>query len=145
MYTLSILRLYATNLVFMQYAQINGTFQVCDSDDMLPPGVFTTAPGATTTWFQPTVGPVGTPPYVPITPSSSNCQTFASTQLFVAAATATATGGSASGAATSGASGTRSGSGSSPSATGSSGAVAVGAPITVLVAALFGVALTLLS
>ncbi|KAF8515574.1 hypothetical protein JB92DRAFT_62930 [Gautieria morchelliformis] len=59
------------------YGQINGTFEVCDSDDMTPPGVFTTAPGQTTTWFQPQTGPV-VPPYTTSIPASSNCQTFSS-------------------------------------------------------------------
>lgn len=34
------------------YGHINGTFEVCDSDDMQPPGVFS-ANGALTTWTQP--------------------------------------------------------------------------------------------
>jgi len=63
------------------YNAINGTFSVCDSDDMTPPGVYTTN-GATTTWFQPPEGVVPTPPYTPVLPSSSNCQTFSSAQLF---------------------------------------------------------------
>lgn len=67
------------------YGAINGTFEVCDSDDMTPPGIFTQN-GQLTTWFQPAVQPF-TPPYTPTLPSSSNCVTYASTQLFAAVAT----------------------------------------------------------
>jgi hypothetical protein len=63
------------------YANINGTFQVCDSDDMTPPGVYVTD-GVTMTWFQPTDGEAIIPPYTPNTPSSSNCHTFSSEQLY---------------------------------------------------------------
>ncbi|KAH8118033.1 hypothetical protein DFH11DRAFT_1571992 [Phellopilus nigrolimitatus] len=76
------------------YGSINGTFEVCDSDDMTPPGVFTTN-GATTTWFQPQTGAV-VPPYTPTIPSSSNCQTYSSSQLFAAVATDASVVGSAS-------------------------------------------------
>ncbi|KLO17171.1 hypothetical protein SCHPADRAFT_846825 [Schizopora paradoxa] len=67
------------------YGSINGTFEVCDSEDMTPPGVFVEN-GVTTTWFQPASGPV-VPPYTTTVPSSSNCVTYQSTQLFAAAAT----------------------------------------------------------
>ncbi|KAF8583016.1 hypothetical protein K439DRAFT_1634789 [Ramaria rubella] len=134
------------------YPAINGTFQVCDSDDMAPPGIFTTAPGATTTWFQPLNGPVGTPPYTTSIPSSSNCQTYASTELFAAAATAfpSASGaaGSNGGAAAptgSGATGSRSGSAAGPSATGKSGAAGLAAPVAIIGAALFGAVVTVMA
>jgi len=133
------------------YNNINGTFQVCDSDDMTPPGIFTTAPGQTTTWFQPQTGPV-IPPYTTQPVSSSNCQSFASSDLFAAAASAfptttssgvsaTLTGASGSNPG-SGASGTRSGSSAGASPTGNSAAV-VGAPITVFAGAVLGAVLTI--
>lgn len=86
------------------YGAINGTYTVCDSDDMTPPGVFTQANGQVTTWFQPQTGPV-IPPYTTTIPASSNCHTFSSQQLFATAAatttssstTATGTGGSSTG------------------------------------------------
>jgi len=119
------------------YNNINGTFQVCDSDDMTPPGVYTVN-GQTTTWTQGPEGVPVTPPYTTSIPPSSNCHTYASTDLFAAAATVTpsvgapaATGTSApsSGAAPSGgASASRSGSAQGASSTGDSGgAVAIGA------------------
>jgi len=107
------------------YAAINNTYTVCDSDDMEPPGVFTTD-GTVTTWFQPQTGAV-VPPYTPTIPASSNCVTYSSAQLFASAAsdsavssatttgTAKPTGSSGSG---SGSTSSRSGSGSTPSATG---------------------------
>lgn len=102
------------------YAAINGTYEVCDSDDMTPPGVFTTN-GATTTWFQPPEGVVPTPPYTPTLPASSNCQTFSSAQLF---GTAAASSGASSPSGTSGA-GSGVGSGASGSRTaGTSGSTA---------------------
>ncbi|KAF8522963.1 hypothetical protein BU17DRAFT_64162 [Hysterangium stoloniferum] len=110
------------------YDNINGKFEVCDSDDMTPPGVFTTAPGQTTTWFQAGSPPI--PPYNTRPISSSNCHTFASSQLFAAdpgtpsaTATVTLTARSSSGsvAATGVPSGSIVGSGSAvPSATGTS-------------------------
>lgn len=111
------------------YNAINGTFTVCDSDDMEPPGVFTTN-GQVTTWFQPQTGPI-VPPYTPTQVASSNCQTYASSQLFAAAATDTAVVTSSSAATTakstgtsggssgSGSTASRSGTGSTASATGS--------------------------
>jgi len=63
------------------YAHIDGTFQVCDSDDMTFPGVYVSN-GVTTTWTQ---GPESLPvsaPYSPTAPASSNCHTFSSEQLF---------------------------------------------------------------
>lgn len=137
------------------YNSINGTFSVCDSDDMTPPGIYTGPDGQTSTWFQPTVGPVGTPPYTPTIPASSNCQTFSSEQLFAAAATATstsgssaasATGGSGSGSGAGSAGSTTRSSGSSPAATGgSNGAAALGAPVAVFATAVFGVILAVMA
>jgi len=66
------------------YGAINGSFEVCDSDDMLAPGVYTSN-GVVTTWSQ-TSSPF-IPPYTTSIPSSSNCATYQSTQLFAAAAT----------------------------------------------------------
>jgi len=71
------------------YGAINGTFTVCDSDDMADPGVFTTN-GKATTWTQPFSGPI-TVPYTTTIPSSSNCHTYASTDLFAEVATASLT------------------------------------------------------
>ncbi|KAF8583002.1 hypothetical protein K439DRAFT_1634777 [Ramaria rubella] len=138
------------------YGQINGTFEVCDSDDMTPPGVFTTAPGQTTTWFQPTVGPVGIPPYTTSIPSSSNCQTYASSELFAAAASAFPTTSSGAGASPTGGSNGSGGSsasqsrssgaaGASPTGSGKNGAAGLGAPVAVFVAAVFGAVFTIMA
>jgi hypothetical protein len=115
------------------YSAINGTFTVCDSDDMADPGVFTTN-GVATTWFQPLGVPVTTIPYTPTVPASSNCHTYSSTDLFAAAATAvpTSSGASATPTGASGSSGgsstaSRSGSAAGAAQTGTGGAVAVGA------------------
>lgn len=119
------------------YGSINGTFTVCDSDDMADPGVFTTN-GQATTWFQPLGVPVTTIPYTPTVPASSNCHTYASTDLFAAAATVTpsisipgspAPTGSSAPSGKSGSSGspTASRSGSAQGATQTGGAVAAGA------------------
>jgi len=115
------------------YSHVNGTFQVCDSDDMTPPGVFTTN-GATTTWFQGPEGVPVSPPYTPNIPASSNCHTFSSEQLFGAATTSGASGSQTGG--VSGGTGARSGSGSSASQTGTGAAVSLtgGIPMAFLVA-----------
>jgi hypothetical protein len=62
---------------------VNGTFEVCDSDAMDIPGVYTVN-GQTSSYAQPaeSLGPITTVPYTPRIPSSSNCQTFASSALF---------------------------------------------------------------
>lgn len=103
-----------------------GVFEVCDGDSMTPIGQYV-SDGATTTWTQPWSG-TWTVPYTPTVPASSNCRTFASTDLFAdagqptasgsgAASSATASGAKASG---SGSTASRSGSSSGASATGSS-------------------------
>jgi len=107
------------------YEHINGTFQVCDSDDMTPPGVYEVG-GVTMTWTQGPEGEPVNPPYTPVIPKSSNCHTFSSAQLYGAAPTSSSTSatttGSGAGATATGSnpssSGSRSGSGASPTKTG---------------------------
>jgi len=131
------------------YPAINGSFTVCDSDDMAPPGIFTNAAGQTTTWRQPFTGTFSVP-YTTSPLASSNCQTFASTDLFAAAATAfpsSATAASAGATGTAGASGsgTRSGSAANPTATGSgamASGVAISGPLAIFVGAMFGAIIT---
>lgn len=84
----------------------SGVFEVCDSDDMDPVGIFTGTDGVVSTYSQPAV--VTSLPSVR-TPSSSNCQTFQSSDLYAAAPTGTLSSGASS---ASGASNTGSGSGS---------------------------------
>ncbi len=118
----------------------NGTFEVCDSDNQDPPGIYTDASGAVQTYSQPpeSLGVISTLPYTPKVPSSSNCVQYASTALFTdlvaptSAPTGTASGASATGKASgSGAAGTASRSGASAgasstgAASGSNGAAAV--------------------
>ena len=75
----------------------NGTFEVCDGDDMTPPGLYTSN-GQTMTYFQPpeSLGPIKSVPYTPVAPASSNCHTYPSTALYPSLPTptsgATATG-----------------------------------------------------
>ncbi|GAA6022361.1 hypothetical protein JCM11491_003234 [Sporobolomyces phaffii] len=105
------------------YVAINGTFQSCQGDDQLYPGVFVEN-GATKTYTQPpeSLGPIQTIPYTPFTPSSSSCSTYQSAQLYTAAAAlATSSSSAASSAATS--------SGASSSAA-SSGSQSSGSPTT---------------
>ena len=114
----------------------NGTFEVCDSADMTPPGVYTGADGVTSTYTQ---GPEGEPlnvPYTATAAASSNCQTFTSSAIYTDAAAATGAAGasgsgsagaaSATGAAGSGASASRTGSAASASATGANAANGAG-------------------
>ncbi|KAH9938661.1 uncharacterized protein B0H18DRAFT_866217 [Fomitopsis serialis] len=106
-----------------------GVFEVCDGESMTPIGQYVSN-GVTTTWTQPWSG-TWTVPYTPTVPASSNCRTFASTDLYSANsfATSSASGsGSASGASAtgtgakpSGSSASRSGSSAGASATGASG------------------------
>jgi hypothetical protein len=105
----------------MPSAAQNGEFTVCDGDVQEIVGVYTSN-GQTLTWSMP--DPLNTPPpYTPVIPASSNCQTFQSTDLFVAAPTtsgAVATG--------TGIAGSRTGSGSGVSSTGNSSSSSAAAP-----------------
>ncbi|KAH7884250.1 hypothetical protein F5I97DRAFT_1968367 [Phlebopus sp. FC_14] len=103
----------------------NGTFEVCEGDDMTPPGVYTTN-GQTMTWFQPpeSLGPITSVPYTPVVPASSNCVTYTSAALYSGQPTGTAAA-SSSPTGSKGSSGTRTGSAGAPSPT-SNGAAAVG-------------------
>lgn len=124
------------------YAAINGTFSVCDSDDMEPPGIYTVN-GQVSTWFQSTAPFI--PPYTPVTPASSNCVTYSSQQLFAAAATDTAithapsatTTGTSHGTGSGGSTASRSGSGSNPSNTSSSAPAAFQLGAAPFVASIF--------
>ncbi|KAK7045245.1 macrophage activating glycoprotein [Favolaschia claudopus] len=111
----------------------NGTFEACEGALQTPVGTYVSA-GQTLTWSMP--DPLTTdPPYTPVIPSSSNCRTFASGELFASGGSGGASGSNSGGAgSTSGAPGSpthASGSGSgsnsaNPSQTGTSGARAVG-------------------
>jgi hypothetical protein len=113
---------------------------------MAPPGIFTNAAGQTTTWDQPFTGTFSVP-YTTSSLASSNCQTFASTDLFAAAATAFPSSATAASAGATGASGsgTRSGSAANPTATGSgamASGVAISGPLAIFVGAMFGAIIT---
>ncbi|KAF8316440.1 hypothetical protein DL93DRAFT_781354 [Clavulina sp. PMI_390] len=77
-----------------------GVFEVCDSDNMDPVGIYTGADGQTSTYKQPAEGvDITSLPSIK-TPASSNCKTYASTDLYAAANTISASGGSTSTSAT---------------------------------------------
>ena len=104
----------------------NGTFEVCDTDPMEVPGVYTSG-GQTLSYAQPpeSLGPITSIPYTPVVPSSSNCQTYQSSALYtdfanLAASTSSASTSKPTNSGASG-SGTRSGSAAGASSTGSSG------------------------
>ena len=64
----------------MPNALQNSTFLDCEGDLQTPVGTYTTN-GQTLTWSMP--DPLTTdPPYTPVVPSSSQCTTFSSQQLF---------------------------------------------------------------
>jgi hypothetical protein len=113
-----------------------GDFEVCDSDNMIVPGIYTLPDGTTTSYAQPpeSLGPITTVPYSASAPASSNCKPYTSSAVYTdllantAAPTATASG--ASGVSASGmtakptgsasATGSRTGSAGGASATGAS-------------------------
>jgi len=123
----------------------NGVFEVCDADSGELPGVYTSN-GQVITYTQPpeSLGAITTVPYVPVVPSSSNCVTYQSSDLFSAIATVlppsssgatatpTPTGSSSSGSRTSG---------SSPAAA-TSGSNGAGAVTISLFSTIFGVAVS---
>jgi hypothetical protein len=116
------------------YNAINGTYSVCDSDDMEQIGQYV-VDGVTSTWTQPFTGSF-TVPYNVTIPSSSNCKTYSSEQLFQTALATTSSGTSSGAKGTgTGASGSRTSSGSGASNTGSSamrGVSVSGAPFYAL-------------
>jgi len=120
----------------------NGTFEVCDSDLMDIPGVYTTG-GQTTSYAQPaeSLGPITSIPYTPRIPSSSNCQSYQSSQLFTdfASLAASTTGASA---APTGSGASRAGSASTANPTnGSNGAGSVTISLfTIILGVAFSVA-----
>ncbi|KAI0056579.1 hypothetical protein BV25DRAFT_1813774 [Artomyces pyxidatus] len=61
----------------------DGTFEVCDSDNMDVPGIYTVN-GQTFSYSEPpeTLGAITTIPYQPRVPASSNCVTYQSTALY---------------------------------------------------------------
>jgi len=81
----------------MPNAAQNGTFEVCDSDLMNIPGEYTSG-GKTLSYSQPaeSLGPITSIPYTPVIPSSSNCQTYQSSQLYTDFASLAPTGSGAS-------------------------------------------------
>ncbi|KAH8830277.1 hypothetical protein DL96DRAFT_1813352 [Flagelloscypha sp. PMI_526] len=70
-----------------------GVFESCQGDNQDFPGIFTDASGKVQTYTQPpeSLGAISTIPYQPKVPASSNCQQFASSDLFKALASVTAT------------------------------------------------------
>ncbi|THH17832.1 hypothetical protein EW146_g3062 [Bondarzewia mesenterica] len=141
----------------------NGTFEICDSDNMEFPGEYVSN-GVTMSYSQPpeSLGAITTMPYTASVPASSNCVTFSSAALYTDLASVTAsvvststpsatasssgskaTAGSASKSASGSAGATRSGSAASSEVTGqSSGAVSMGVS---LVAGIAGVAFSVLA
>ncbi|KAI6008664.1 hypothetical protein EDC04DRAFT_2775405 [Pisolithus marmoratus] len=109
----------------------NGTFEVCDADNMTPPGVYVSG-GATMTYFQPpeSLGPITTVPYTPVVPSSSNCVTYPSAALYTALPKSTNSALAAQSGSSASATGTKSGSASAPAATSSSAAAVMGISVT---------------
>ncbi|KAH7920882.1 hypothetical protein BV22DRAFT_1020403 [Leucogyrophana mollusca] len=104
----------------------NGTFEVCQGDDMTPVGVYTSN-GATMTYFQPpeSLGPISSVPYTPVVPSSSSCVTYQSAQLYTGLPAPTGASGSAQPTGSAKPSGSKSGGAAAPSGT-SNGAGALG-------------------
>ena len=69
----------------------NGTFESCLSDNQLFPGVYVEG-GVTRTYTQPpeSLGVISTMPYTAAIPSSSQCTTYSSAQIFAALGSAPA-------------------------------------------------------
>lgn len=104
----------------------DGVFEACEGEPQDPPGIYTGADGATSTYTQPAEGiePSPSDTYTPKIPASSNCVTFTSSAIYSALGTPSSSG-SGSGSASPTGSGSNSGSGtgtsSSSNPTGSSG------------------------
>ena len=106
----------------------NNVFEVCDSENQDPVGIYTSN-GQVMTYTQPpeSLGAITTQPYDVRIPTSSNCKTYQSTDLFTALlAAATPSSPSSGAAATPTGSGSHASGGSSPSRTSSGGASPTG-------------------
>ncbi|GAA6038426.1 hypothetical protein JCM8097_007642 [Rhodosporidiobolus ruineniae] len=68
----------------------DGEFTDCDSELQDVVGVYTGTDGKVSTYSQPPEGTAPNPPYTPKIPKTSNCKTYASTELFAAATTSAA-------------------------------------------------------
>ena len=73
-------------------AAVDKVFESCDAENADYPGVYTTN-GQVVTYTQPpeSLGAISTMPYVARVPSSSNCKTLTSSQLFAGLPTASST------------------------------------------------------
>lgn len=69
------------------YASINGTFTDCKGDNQLPVGQYVSN-GQTITWHQPpeSLGEITSIPFTAAVPSSSQCSTYTSSNLYTALA-----------------------------------------------------------
>ncbi|BGP42190.1 hypothetical protein JCM10449v2_006195 [Rhodotorula kratochvilovae] len=86
----------------MPAAYKDGEFSVCDSELQDIVGVYTGTDGKVSTYSQPPEGTAPDPPYTPRVPKTSNCKTYASTDLFgtvTSSSSASATGSTSAGAA----------------------------------------------
>jgi len=119
----------------------NGTFEVCDTDPMDIPGEYVVN-GQTSSYAQPAESvSIGTLPYTPRIPASSNCVTYQSANLFTAYPSLFPSTTGASSAPTGGGSkSTASGSAGSASATGTSGSNGAGVVTISLFSSILGVA-----
>ncbi|GAA6002394.1 hypothetical protein JCM10207_001097 [Rhodosporidiobolus poonsookiae] len=110
------------------YGAIEGKFETCMGDDQLYPGQYVEN-GVTRTYTQPpeSLGVITTIPYTPFTPSSSQCTTYASSEVYTAAAQLAASGSGTTSAASSGATSSGASTSGSSSSGASSGASASGA------------------
>jgi len=73
-------------------AYVNGTFESCESDNQMFPGVYVGDNGKTSTYTQPpeSLGAISTLPYQPVVPQSSSCTPYTSASLYTALAGQTA-------------------------------------------------------
>jgi hypothetical protein len=122
----------------------NGTFEVCDTDPMEIPGVYTSG-GQTLSYAQPpeSLGPITSIPYTPVIPASSNCQTFQSSALytdFLNLASATTSGSKPTNTGAAGGSSSRTGSAAGASSTNPSGSNGAGVLTISLLSSILGVA-----
>ncbi|TNY22591.1 hypothetical protein DMC30DRAFT_136004 [Rhodotorula diobovata] len=107
----------------MPAAYKDGEFSVCDSEIQDTVGIYTGADGKVSTYTQPPEGTAPNPPYTPRVPKSSNCKTYASTDLFEAVTTSS----SAASSSASGASGSTSASAGAQTTGGAGAAASQGA------------------
>lgn len=136
------------NMPSSVYESLEGRYEECEGEDQDRVGVYTGTDGKTSEWPRPSSdAEIAAIPYTPRIPASSNCKTYAATELFAAASTSAATSATMTSGASASASGASAGnanqSQSAPSASPTSGSSRTVIALTTVVGVFAGMAVVM--